>query len=35
MTSTTPSMESTASQELQRKSGDVGWDYGVLADPNI
>ncbi|KAJ9553011.1 hypothetical protein OSB04_017056 [Centaurea solstitialis] len=31
---TASSMASTACQELKRKSTDVGWEYGVLVDPN-
>jgi len=27
-------MACTATQELKRKSTDIGWEYGVLADPN-
>jgi hypothetical protein len=27
-------LESTATKELKRKSTDIGWEYGVLADPN-
>ncbi|KAJ9544513.1 hypothetical protein OSB04_024220 [Centaurea solstitialis] len=34
MESTASSMASTACQELKRKSTDVGWEYGVLVDPN-
>ena len=26
-------LESTATKELKRKSTDIGWEYGVLADP--